>query len=87
MLEKRNGRRLAFGALAAVSALVFCVSGIKLFGYALDYLNMRRVSASLREAYYAQAAEETPEPAMVASVQLSPDAAEAGLVQQTHRPR
>lgn len=86
MLEKRSGKRLAFGALAAVSALVFCVSGIKLFGYALDYLNMRRVSASLREAYYAQAAEETPEPAMVASVQLSPDAAEAGLVQQTHTP-
>lgn len=55
----RPGQRLAWGALAAVCFLVFCVSCVNLAGYALDYLNMRRASDALREAYYAEEAGET----------------------------
>ncbi len=65
----RPGQRLAWGALAAVCFLVFCVSCVNLAGYALDYLNMRRASDALREAYYAEAGEtgRTPLPGQTAS--------------------
>lgn len=75
------GQRLAWGALAAVCFLVFCASCVNLAGYALDYLNMRRASDALREAYYAEAGETgcTPLPEQTASAngQLLPASTDA----------
>lgn len=76
----RPRQRLAWGALAAVCFLVFCVSCVNLAGYALDYLNMRRASDALREAYYAEEAGETePTPGQTAPAngQLLPASASA----------
>lgn len=78
----RPGQRLAWGALAAVCFLVFCVSCVNLAGYALDYLNMRRASDALREAYYAEKAGETgrtplPEQTASANGQLLPASTDA----------